>query len=29
MMDKTAVRDPETPLMDGQDITLFKELVGG
>lgn len=29
MIDRTAVRDPKTPLHDGQDISLFKVLVGG
>jgi molybdopterin converting factor small subunit len=29
MIDRTAVRDPKTPLRDGQDISLFKVLVGG
>ena len=29
MRDKTAVRDPQTRLLDGQEISLFKVLVGG
>ncbi len=29
MIDKTAVRHLETPLRDGQEISLFKVVVGG